>query len=209
LDAALSVSSTAGSGVGSGSATGYVTGYPPPGCARPAGPGIATGAPVSTGAISVTGAPPVWPPPAAVTTGDRTGLRWPDLSNRAIRAPDAIVPGDPWPTAGPAWPHIRLTTSGPLGPGHSGQGVIVATGDLNVASGFAWRGAILVGGSLRLFGDADLTGAVFVGLAGAAAAADLGDGHVRITYDPCSADLATASLAPFPAALPGTWRGDW
>jgi hypothetical protein len=124
--------------------------------------------------------------------------------------PDAVVPGDPWPTSASGWPYIRLGAPGPLGPGHSGQGVIVADGDLQIANGFVWRGLVLVGGSLRLFGDVALQGAVVAGLdPNQSASVDLGNGIVSIEFDPCAVGQAAKRLEPYPAPIPGTWREVW
>lgn len=202
-DAALSVAGAGG--VSSSGATGYVTGVFPPGCTLRSGTGIASDGPVQTGAVTVWGSPPIRASPPSVPS--RTGLRWGDVTSNATPAPQATVPPDPWPPAGSGWPVVRLTAPGPLGPGHSGQGVIVATGDLDIADGFSWAGLILVGGRLRLFGDTTLRGAAFAGLdTTRVGSVDLGAGVVGLTFDPCAADAAAASIAPFPAVLPGTWR---
>ncbi len=210
FDAALSidVASSPGS-VRVGTAAGYVTGHPQAACQAPSGAGVVAAGPVTTGAVALTGAPPLVVPSPLATATRRTGLRWSDFGSGAIPRPDATIPGDPWP-AGTGWPYVRLTAPGPLGPGHSGKGVIVADGNLDLASGFAWRGLVLVGGALRIFGDVDLWGAVFVGLDSTlSASVDLGNGRVAVEFDPCAADLAARRLAPYPAGVPGTWREAW
>ncbi|MFV1987490.1 MAG: hypothetical protein ACC682_09410 [Gemmatimonadota bacterium] len=211
FDAALSIDVASAPGsIRAGMAAGYITGHPPLACQSAAGAGVVAAGPVATGAVALAGAPPLAVPSPGATAARRTGLRWSDFTSGALPSPDATIPGDAWPPAGAGWPYVRLTAPGPLGPGHSGRGVIVADGDLELANGFAWRGLVLVGGSLRFFGDVDLRGAVFVGLdSSLPSSIDLGDGLVAVEFDPCAADQAARKLVPYPAGVPGTWREEW
>lgn len=196
--------------VTTGSATGFVSGGPAPSCPGPTGTGVLAWGTVATGGLSVTGAPPVHHPAPTRTPASVAGLRWPDLASGATPPPDAVVPPDPWPAGVGPWPYVRVTGPGPLGPGSSGRGLIVADGDLELADGFSWRGLILVGGSLRLLGDADLRGAAFAGLDPTLAGlVELGDGTLAIELDRCAVDSAAARIEPYPAAIPGTWYERW
>lgn len=207
MDAALSLGGAGPVTSGAGP-TGSISGFPPPGCSGRQGAGIGATGPVGAGGVMVTGSPPVWAPATSPTT--RTGLRWADLTSRATPDPVATVPPDAWPPPGPGWPVVRMTGPGPLGPAHSGRGVIVARDDLDIGGGFTWSGLILVGGSLRLRGDVTLVGAAFAGLdTTRVSTVDLGDGRLSLTFDPCSSDAAAAGIAPFPVALPGTWGEEW
>lgn len=200
----------AGGAIVTGAATGYITGHPPGGCPGPSGAAIAAWGPVDTGTLTVLGAPAVTIPSASTTPMTETGLRWPDLISGAVAPPDATIPPDGWPSPSAPQSYVRLTTAGPLGPGQAGQGALIADGDLDLADGFSWTGLILVGGSLRMLGDVSIRGAVFAGLdPSQPSTVDLGDGAVALEFDPCAADQAAHRLAPFAAAIPGTWYERW
>ncbi len=162
------------------------------------GPGLAASGTPSSATLS---------PASGVTR--ITGIRWADLVGAGGPVPDAVVPPDPWPSSGsPTF--VRVGAAGPLGPGRSGAGVLLAPGDLRLDDGFGWTGLILVGGSLSLAGDVTVRGAVATGLdTTRAGVTDLGPGRVDVAYDSCAVAAATARLRPLPAAIPGSWRERW
>ena len=192
------------------SATGSVSGLDSGACGGAAVAGVASWGPVVPGpGLLVLGAPPLRTVPAATSVTALTGIRWDDIVLPGGPTPDALVPPDPWPAPGsPAF--VRIDVPGPLGPGESGAGALVATGDLVLDDGFRWTGLVLVGGSLTITGDVAITGAVATGLdATLAGSGQLGAGRVDISFDSCAVASAAARLAPLPAAIPGTWRERW
>jgi len=200
----------AGGAIVTGAATGYITGYPTGGCSGPRGAAIAAWGTVSTGGLRILGAPPVSVPRAGATPVTETGFRWNDVASGALGPPDAIVPPDPWPSPQTPRAYVRIETAGPLRRGQAGQGVLVADGDLALAAGFSWTGLILVGGSLDILGDVAIRGAVFAGLdPSRTSTVNLGDGAIALEFDPCVADQAAQRLAPFAAAIPGSWYERW
>lgn len=190
--------------------TGAVSGLDAGGCGPGSLPGVASWRPFTPGAgLLVIGAPPVDTLAASRSVAELTGIRWADLFPPDGPTPDAIVPSDPWPAAG-APVFVRLDAPATLGPAESGRGALVAADDLVLADGFRWTGLLLVGGSLTITGDVAVRGAVATGLdPGRAGMGDLGPGPVAISFDSCAVAGAAARLAPFPAAVPGTWRERW
>ncbi len=143
-----------------------------------------------------------------------TGLNWSDLISPHGPPRDASIPPDPWPPAAPPgsprWPVIELQASPTrLGVSQSGQGTLIARGNLELGSGFQWRGLILVGGALSVRGDVRVDGAVVAGLDSTVVpgpGVDLGTGRVHIRFDSCAAEAAAGVIAPRAAMQPGTWR---
>lgn len=191
-------------------ATGTISGLDAGGCGTAPIPGIAGWRPVTPGpGLVVLGSPPLHTVPAGVSVAALTGIRWADLLPPVGPRPDAVVPPDAWPVPGsPVL--VRVDGSGPLGPGESGTGALLATADLVLAEGFQWTGLVLVGGSLTVTGDIAIRGAVATGLdANLSGSGDLGAGRIDLSFDSCAVASAAARLAPLPAAIPGTWRERW
>lgn len=139
-----------------------------------------------------------------------SGIDWPALA-AGDAAFDVRYPGDPWPGPPSApdepWPGILVQADRfDAGPGRSGRGALVVTGDLVLQDGFRWEGLLFVGGTLRASGAVAVGGAAITGLAGGADPGpdQLGPGLVAFTYDACAVAKAgrfAARLAP----MPGTW----
>lgn len=212
---------TSSTGLAGGLANGIISGFDQVSvCSgRYGGPVAAvaapTAAPLTIGpGLRLTGAPTVDRLGPGVSLRHATGLSWTDLTAAHGPDRDASIPPDAWPPRPPQgssqWPVIDLhAPAARLDAGHSGQGTVIARGDLQLDGGFGWRGLILVGGVLRVRGDVRLDGAFAAGLDSAVVsgpAVDLGSGQVDIAFDACSAEAAARSIAPRPAAQPGTWR---
>ena len=168
--------------------------------------------PVADSSLTITGSPPAQQLGAGVSVAAATGIRWTELLAGWGPRPDATVPPDPWPAAGTGggWPSIRIPGSGTLGAGSSGRGTLVVESDLTLGDGFAWEGLILVGGALRLSGNATIRGAVASGLAGApGVAADFGGHTIDVSFDACAVARAATRLTPPAAVIPGTWYDSW
>jgi hypothetical protein len=92
---------------------------------------------------------------------------------------------------------------------HSGLGALIVLGDLEISGGFSWRGLVLVGGALRVTGDAMLDGAAIVGLDSIVASipvVDLGSHRVDLRFDSCAVEAAASRIAPHAVPKPGTWH---
>lgn len=105
----------------------------------------------------------------------------------------------------------------------SGQGILLAPGDLELSAGFEWRGLVLAGGALRAEGEVAVEGGAVAGLEllladegpdgedvdgegpdGEVEASRLGPG-VEIRWHSCHAAAAAAALPLGLVAIPGTW----
>lgn len=160
--------------------------------------------------LTISGFPPERRMPAEVSVTAETGIRWTELLASWGPRPDAIAPPDPWPTPRADSSYTRIAGSETLGAGSSGRGALVVEGDLTLDHGFAWSGLILVGGALRLNGDASVRGAVASGLAGGVGvAADFGGHRVDLRFDACAVAAAAERLTAPAAAIPGTWYEAW
>jgi len=119
---------------------------------------------------------------------------WPDVRDNIVV--DAETPNKKaWPTdelAQGDWMSIRLTDSHfQLRSGHSGQGILIVPGDLDVGGGFTWDGLLLVGGGITVNGDITIHGSILAGLNAIdgtlddSTPIDVGNGTVHIQYDLC------------------------
>ena len=216
LPAALTVAGSMAGGAASGTVTGVDASSA---CGRypgsVAGVSLPAGAPLTVGpGLQLSGSPTVQTYTPGTTLRQVTGLDWPGLVSAFGPHRDATIPPDPWPTASfarpGAWPVIEVQSSpARLDSRHSGMGALIVLGDLEISGGFSWRGLILVGGALRVPGDAMLDGAAIVGLDSAAASiplVDLGSHRVDIRFDSCAVEAAASKIAPRPVPEPGTWH---
>jgi len=95
----------------------------------------------------------------------------------------------------------------------SGQGLLIATGDIELSGEFHWDGVMLVGGRLEASGGTGVTGALVTGLnvltTGIPAdTTDLGHGGLQFLFNSCYAHKAFKNLGvtpPVVAEEPGTW----
>lgn len=143
-----------------------------PAAPAPATAGIAvpTGGYENPGAsTAAVGSPDIQEAGSAIELFAGTGLDWPALAPLLASEAEVTVMENEWPDfslVGPGrWPLIAIPAKElSLGPAHSGNGTIVALGDLTLESGFEWRGVILVGGRLSLEGPVVLEGTAAGGL---------------------------------------------
>lgn len=160
------------------------------------------------GGVSLLGSPPLLRRSPATTLRRATGVDWGSLTGPYGPPRDAVVPPDPWPSFGGGPRFVELPgPSSALDATHSGQGVLLARGDLTLRAGFVWRGLVLVGGRLALQGDAKVHGAAIAGLRPgyAGVSVDLGAGPAVVELDSCAAEAAALRVAPGVAPQPGTW----
>lgn len=159
------------------------------------------------------GDPPIDDSQPASQIVKSTGIDWNGLVSEDKVTPDYVVPGDAWPDFStlPAdeWPVIHVTSSDiELHPTHSGRGVIIFDGDVNLNGGFQWDGILLIGGQLTSDGEQTVDGAVFTGLNRAfgvnVPASDLGNGAKHVRFHHCNVEAAKRAMG-WLAPNPGTW----
>ncbi|MCH7890176.1 MAG: pilus assembly PilX N-terminal domain-containing protein [Gemmatimonadetes bacterium] len=122
-----------------------------------------------------------------------------------------------WPDSatafgGDQWPLIRLTRNITLEGPQSGQGLLVAEGDLTIGNDFNWNGLIFVGKNFTMNNDVTVTGGVVSGLnfifGASIGAGNVGSGTVVMQYDSCYMGRASQTaiakgLAPVSGGVGG------
>lgn len=119
---------------------------------------------------------------------------------------DYTVPPDAnWPSLSTdppfTWPTIYIDADEyTLDQSHSGHGLIIARGDVNLMGTFEWKGLMLIGGWVDAGGNSDVEGAVVTGynrfLGSAVSTSSVGGtGSVEVRYNSCYVtDASTAAL---------------
>lgn len=118
-----------------------------------------------------------------------------------------------WPSSFTSWPTIKVTASSlGLGPGNSGSGLLIVTGDLTTSGSFSWNGVILTGGTLTSNGNNTIQGAVVSGLnvqlGMAVPTGDVGNGNKTIQYNSCNVSAALAGLGSL-VPIRNAWADNW
>ena len=148
---------------------------------------------------------------------------WSGIASGTSIVPDYTIPGSTWSTTwffGGAYPVIRVDNAG--GSAFNlpdGQGLIIVTGDLNIAGSTDWSGLILVGGNLTTTGTATVYGAIYSGLNTAlsgnpdSTAAAIGPADVSSTaqvyrYDSCALANALSRFAGL-QLVRNAWTDNW
>jgi hypothetical protein len=143
-------------------------------------------------------------------------IDWDGIVNHNAIVPDIIIPGDPFPSSADFaqpdyWPVIRIddpTFSVP----YTGQGTIIATGDLVIAGGDKWRGIVMVGGILTSNGNNTVLGATITGLNTMLGMTvpinDVGNGTKVFQYDSCNVKSATNRYSSM-LLISNTWVDNW
>lgn len=209
-----SLGAEGGSGLVSGSAAGGNAACPDA-PATVAGLARRLGEPDPPPALMVLGSPSVMDLPEPGSAAAAAGIAWQELFGVGGLQPDlqldasGLVAAEGADGEASAWP-VVVTANGEtarMDDRHSGQGTLVVRGDAHITGPFAWRGLVLVGGSLRVSGELRVDGALLVGLDPAAAdpVADLRDAHIDVLYDPCAVMASAARLVLAPASVPGSW----
>jgi hypothetical protein len=185
---------------------------------------------VAVPAVSVTGSPgydqnggssvPIGSPPIGVLAATPAAVAplikidWSGIvKGSALPADYGLTGSSGWPSSFSDWPIVLVRNSGlTLGPGHSGQGLLVVSGDLTIHGSFEWDGVILVGGTLTSSGNNTLRGAIVTGLnlklGQAVGPSDVGNGTKTIQYNSCLVSRALSSLGSL-VGLANAWADNW
>lgn len=147
---------------------------------------------------------------------DAVTIDWDGIVNHDLLWPDVRLPSEPWPSwAGqPDWyPIIRIDAAyAEINPPMSGQGIIIATGDLTLKGDASWNGILLVGGVLTSAGQNVVRGAVISGLNEklgiTVPESSVGNGEKYFYYDSCEVAKALTSQAAM-ILLGKTWADNW
>lgn len=135
------------------------------------------------------------------------------VNNNALTPNYSLTSTTGWPSTFTNWPIIKITASSvSLGPGQSGQGLIVATGDITLNGSFSWNGVILAGGIMTSNGNQTIQGAVMTGLnvklGTAVPVSDVGNGNKTVRYNSCHVSSALQNLGSL-VAIQNAWSDNW
>ncbi len=148
----------------------------------------------------------------ATTLLEATDVDWTGIIQDTLVVPDYYVPPDAWPGSFGSndYPVIRITdASMTLDGGHSGQGTIIAEGDLSLRGSFDWGGLILAGGGINVAGGAQVRGAVVEGLnillgQSPSSSSVSSTGNAEVRHDSCEVEAAVAQGFRWVADVPGS-----
>jgi hypothetical protein len=167
----------------------------------------------SGGAPVPGGNPPIESLGPVSSAGDSIKVDWDGIINNNVLTFDYVVPTpDAWPTFTDPnfWPLIRVDGNYSLPT--SGQGLLVASGDLTINGGLSWDGVILVGGTLTADGTNQVRGAVISGLntklGMSVPRSDVGNGTKTFVYNSCTVASAMGAMGTL-VVVPGTWNDNW
>lgn len=135
------------------------------------------------------------------------------VNHNALTANYNLTGTSGWPTTFTSWPIIMVTAASvTLGPGQSGQGLIVVTGNITLNGSFSWDGVILAGGVITSNGNQTIQGAIMSGLnvqlGQTVATSDVGNGNKTVRYNSCNVSSALQNLGSL-QAIPNAWADNW
>ncbi len=139
---------------------------------------------------------------------------WDGIVNQNALTPNySLTSTSGWPSTFTSWPIIMVTASSvSLGPGQSGQGLIVVTGNITLNGSFSWDGVILAGGVITSNGNQTIEGAMMSGLnvklGQTVATADVGNGNKTVRYNSCNVSSALQNLGSL-VAIQNAWSDNW
>ncbi len=160
------------------------------------------------------GDPPVDDTQEAMELLEATGIDWEEMTAGEYAEADYVYSEDGYPdfstdVASDQWPMVVIDESDfDVGPTHSGRGMLVAHGDLDIDGAFQWDGIILVGGQITSNGNNQVDGAVVGGLnmllGEDVDEMQLGNGTWEYRYHSCNVINALKGIGT-PVEEPGTW----
>ncbi len=141
-------------------------------------------------------------------------IDWDGIVNNGALTPNYnLTSTSGWPSTFTNWPIIMVTAASvSLGPGQSGQGLIVATGNITLNGSFSWNGIILAGGIVTSNGNQTIQGAIMSGLnvklGVAVPTSDVGNGNKTVRYNSCHVSSALQNLGSL-VAIQNAWADNW
>ena len=153
-------------------------------------------------------------PPIDTVTSDSVHIDWASIVNQNAITPSIIIPGGSFPTAAQFadtsyYPIIRI--NGDYALPNSGQGMIIATGNLTINGSTTWKGVLLVGGNLVSDGNNGITGATVSGLnvkLGMVVPPSTANGTKSYNFNSCEVAKANKPAGAL-VTLRNTWVDNW
>lgn len=152
----------------------------------------------------------------AAEAAELVTIDWDAIVNGGAHAADYVLTSTAgWPSDFSDWPTIYVNNPGgtvSLGPGASGQGLLIIRGNAVFNGAFSWNGVILVGGTMGGNGIQTIFGAVVTGLnvklGETVPRNSLGNGNKNFRYNSCYVANALAGFGGF-NALSNAWVDNW
>lgn len=126
---------------------------------------------------------------------------WDQIVNHGALTPDYTLSSAAagWPISWGDWPTIYVSGNADLGPGNTGQGLLIVRGNATMNGSFSWNGVIIVGGQLVSSGNQTIQGAILSGLnvqlGEAVPTSDVGSGTKTVSYNSCNVASALEHLS--------------
>jgi hypothetical protein len=154
-------------------------------------------------------------PPIDTIPPDSVAIDWNGIVNLNAITPTITIPGGSWPSAAQFadttfYPIIRINEADYSLPS-SGQGMIIATGNLTINGSTAWKGVLLVGGDITSNGDNGIQGATVSGLnikLGTYVPSSTANGTKSYNFNSCEVAKATSPAGAL-VTLRNTWVDNW
>ena len=170
--------------------------------------------PINPGYSGKTGAV-IGDPPIDTLPPDSVAIDWDAIVNHSAITPTITIPGGSWPSAAQFadttfYPIIRINQSDYTLPS-SGQGMIIATGNLTISGSSAWKGVLLVGGDITSNGNNGIQGATVSGLnikLGTYVPSSTANGTKQYNFNSCEVAKATSPAGAL-VTLRNTWVDNW
>jgi len=154
-------------------------------------------------------------PPIDSVTPDSVRIDWNAIVNQNAISASVTIPGGSFPT--PAqfadtsfYPIIRVNLADYTLP-NSGQGMIIATGNLTINGSTSWKGVLLVGGDITSNGNNGIQGATVSGLnvkLGTYVPSSTANGTKSYNFNSCEVAKANKPAGAL-VTLRNTWVDNW
>src|SRR5437868_8937457 len=163
-----------------------------------------------TGKVTAVGDPPV-----DSVAPDSVHIDWNGIVNFNLITPSVIIPGGTFPSAAQFadtsfYPIVRVNQADWTLP-TSGQGMIIATGNVTISGSTTWKGVLLVGGDITSNGNNGIQGATVSGLnvkLGTYVPSSTANGTKSYNFNSCEVAKATSPAGAL-VTLRNTWVDNW
>jgi hypothetical protein len=154
-------------------------------------------------------------PPIDSVAPDSVEIDWNAIINLNAITPTVTIPGGSFPTAAQFadttfYPIIRINQADFTIP-TSGQGMIIASGNLTINGSTGWNGVLLVGGDITSNGNNGVQGATVSGLnvkLGTYVPSSTANGTKEYLFNSCEVAKATTPAGAL-VTLRNTWVDNW
>jgi hypothetical protein len=147
-------------------------------------------------------------------TANAIKIDWDAIVNGGAITPDAVLPGDPWPSFSDPnyWPIVYVDQVSEFSLNNIGRGILIVRNDLAIGGNDKWDGIVLVGGKVTADGSNTVRGTVISGLnvklGETVGESAIGNGTKTYVYHSCNVENAMQGFASL-RLIPNTWSDNW